>query len=208
MTTTLTSRPVQTRTSQSPSVLPRRVQSCITDRGRPAHVLMTIEEYHRLTAAEGSIVDRLAMGRRRCGTVRSTQSALWVCAPPICPDRAFRPPVRPVRTSFDGSSCSIPTLCPNCAVPGLAGRNRVSSRGRMHNRPARLFLSAIHRCSRSNSAAASGRTVETHESGAGGLRAWLEGQVLPCLRGPGAARRRGRGAAGGHPSCPRSRSRT
>lgn len=33
----------------------------ITDRGRPAHVLMTIETYHRLTGANGSIVDRLAM---------------------------------------------------------------------------------------------------------------------------------------------------
>lgn len=33
----------------------------ITDRGRPAHVLLTIEEYQRLTGGSGSIVDMLAM---------------------------------------------------------------------------------------------------------------------------------------------------
>lgn len=33
----------------------------ITDRGRPAHVLMTIEDYHRLAGEAGDIVDRLAM---------------------------------------------------------------------------------------------------------------------------------------------------
>jgi prevent-host-death family protein len=33
----------------------------ITDRGRPAHVLMTIETYRRLTGATGSLVDALAM---------------------------------------------------------------------------------------------------------------------------------------------------
>jgi len=31
----------------------------ITDRGRPAHVLMTIEDYERLVGAQGSIVDTL-----------------------------------------------------------------------------------------------------------------------------------------------------
>jgi hypothetical protein len=34
---------------------------CITDRGRPAHVLMTIEEYQRLARRQGSIADALAM---------------------------------------------------------------------------------------------------------------------------------------------------
>jgi prevent-host-death family protein len=33
----------------------------ITARGRPAHVLLSIEEYRRLTDAEQSIVDLLAM---------------------------------------------------------------------------------------------------------------------------------------------------
>jgi hypothetical protein len=33
----------------------------ITDRGRPAHVLLTIEEYQRLTGNRPSIVELLAM---------------------------------------------------------------------------------------------------------------------------------------------------
>ena len=33
----------------------------ITDRGRPAHVLLTIEEYQRITGKQQSIVDLLAM---------------------------------------------------------------------------------------------------------------------------------------------------
>ena len=33
----------------------------ITDRGRPAHVLLTIDEYHRLTGGPASIIDMLAM---------------------------------------------------------------------------------------------------------------------------------------------------
>lgn len=33
----------------------------ITDRGKPAHVLLTIEEYQRMSGAGGSIVDLLAM---------------------------------------------------------------------------------------------------------------------------------------------------
>ena len=33
----------------------------ITDRGRPAHVLLTIEAYQKLTGGEASIVDLLAM---------------------------------------------------------------------------------------------------------------------------------------------------
>ncbi len=31
----------------------------ITDRGTPAHVLLSIEEYQRLTGGQGSIIDRL-----------------------------------------------------------------------------------------------------------------------------------------------------
>ena len=33
----------------------------ITDRGRPAHVLLTIEEYQKVTRSQKSIVDLLAM---------------------------------------------------------------------------------------------------------------------------------------------------
>ncbi len=33
----------------------------ITDRGRPAHVLLTIEEYRKLTGNRDTIVDMLAM---------------------------------------------------------------------------------------------------------------------------------------------------
>ena len=33
----------------------------ITDRGKPAHVLLTIEEYRQLMGKQGSIVDLLAM---------------------------------------------------------------------------------------------------------------------------------------------------
>lgn len=33
----------------------------ITDRGKPAHVLLSIEEYHRITGKRRSIVDSLAM---------------------------------------------------------------------------------------------------------------------------------------------------
>jgi prevent-host-death family protein len=34
----------------------------ITDRGRPAHVLLSIEAYRRLAGAGSSIADRLALG--------------------------------------------------------------------------------------------------------------------------------------------------
>ena len=33
----------------------------ITDRGTPAHVLLSIEEYQRLTGAQDSIIDRLGL---------------------------------------------------------------------------------------------------------------------------------------------------
>ena len=33
----------------------------ITDRGRPAHVLLTFEAYRRLTGGQGSIIDQVAM---------------------------------------------------------------------------------------------------------------------------------------------------
>lgn len=33
----------------------------ITDRGKPAHVLLSIEEYRRLTGGQGSIIDILGL---------------------------------------------------------------------------------------------------------------------------------------------------
>ncbi len=33
----------------------------ITDRGRPSHVLLTIDEYHRLTSTEENLVDLISM---------------------------------------------------------------------------------------------------------------------------------------------------
>ena len=33
----------------------------ITDRGKPAHVLLSIEEYQRLTGDQGSIIDMLGL---------------------------------------------------------------------------------------------------------------------------------------------------
>lgn len=36
----------------------------ITDRGRPAHVLLTIEQYRQLTGQQANIVDLLSMPRQ------------------------------------------------------------------------------------------------------------------------------------------------
>lgn len=33
----------------------------ITDRGKPAHVLLSIEDYRRLTGGHGSIIDKLGL---------------------------------------------------------------------------------------------------------------------------------------------------
>jgi prevent-host-death family protein len=33
----------------------------ITDRGTPAHVLLSMEEYQRITGGQGSIIDRLGL---------------------------------------------------------------------------------------------------------------------------------------------------
>jgi prevent-host-death family protein len=58
--TTLSSREFNQDTSKAK----KAAQSgpvIITDRGRPAHVLLTIEEYQRVTHSQASIVDLLAM---------------------------------------------------------------------------------------------------------------------------------------------------
>ena len=60
MATTLTSRDFV----RNPSAAKRAAEEgpvVIADRGQPTHVLVTLEEYHRLVGVGGSIVDRLAM---------------------------------------------------------------------------------------------------------------------------------------------------
>jgi prevent-host-death family protein len=58
--TTLSSREFNQDTSRAKRAA-RRGPVFITDRGRPAHVLLTIEQYQELTGPPGSIVDLLAM---------------------------------------------------------------------------------------------------------------------------------------------------
>jgi PHD/YefM family antitoxin component YafN of YafNO toxin-antitoxin module len=58
--TTLTSRQFNQGASEAKKAADRG-PVFITDRGRPAHVLLSIEEYRRLTSGAGSIADLLAM---------------------------------------------------------------------------------------------------------------------------------------------------
>lgn len=58
--TTLTSRELNQHTSEAKTAASKG-PVFITDRGRPAHVLMSIEEYRRLTAGKPKIADLLAM---------------------------------------------------------------------------------------------------------------------------------------------------
>ena len=58
-TTTLTSREFNQDTSRAKKAA-RRGPVFITDRGRPAHVLLSIEEYQRLTGGNLSLADALA----------------------------------------------------------------------------------------------------------------------------------------------------
>ena len=58
-TTTLTSREFNQDTSRAKKAA-RRGPVFITDRGRPAHVLLSIEEYRRLTGGTLSLADALA----------------------------------------------------------------------------------------------------------------------------------------------------
>ncbi len=59
-TTKLSSREFNQDTSRAKRAA-RRGPVFITDRGRPSHVLLTVEEYERLTGGQKSIVDILAM---------------------------------------------------------------------------------------------------------------------------------------------------
>jgi prevent-host-death family protein len=58
--TTLSSREFNQDTSQAKKAA-KSGPVFITDRGRPAHVLLTIEEYQRVTRSQTSIVELLAM---------------------------------------------------------------------------------------------------------------------------------------------------
>lgn len=58
--TTLSSREFNQDTSRAKQAASRG-PVFITDRGRPAHVLLTIEDYQKLTGCQSSIVDQLAM---------------------------------------------------------------------------------------------------------------------------------------------------
>lgn len=60
MITTITSREFNQDSSRAKKAA-RRGPVFITDRGRPAHVLLSIEDYQRLTGQTASIVDLLAM---------------------------------------------------------------------------------------------------------------------------------------------------
>jgi hypothetical protein len=60
MPTTLSSREFNQDTSRAKK-LAGNGPVFITDRGRPAHVLLTIEDYRKLTGGERSIIDMLAM---------------------------------------------------------------------------------------------------------------------------------------------------
>ena len=59
MSTTLTSRAFNQDTSRAKKAA-ENGPIFITDRGRPAHVLMTIEEYQRLSGEHVSLADALA----------------------------------------------------------------------------------------------------------------------------------------------------
>lgn len=58
--TTLSSREFNQDTSRAKKAA-RNGPVFVTDRGRPSHVLLTIEEYRRLTGTGRSLVDLLAM---------------------------------------------------------------------------------------------------------------------------------------------------
>jgi len=58
--TTLSSREFNQDTSRAKQAASRG-PVFITDRGRPAHVLLSIEEYQKLAGPQATIVDQLAM---------------------------------------------------------------------------------------------------------------------------------------------------
>ena len=79
MATTLTSREFNQDTSGAKKAASRG-PVFITDRGRPAHVLLTIEEYQRLTGGHMSLAEALAQ-----------QGAGFDFDPPKAGRRMFKP---------------------------------------------------------------------------------------------------------------------
>lgn len=59
-TTTISSREFNQDTGRAKRAA-KRGPVFITDRGRPAHVLLTIEDYEKITEEHESILDKLAM---------------------------------------------------------------------------------------------------------------------------------------------------
>ena len=59
MPTTLSSREFNQDTSGAKKAA-KRGPVIITDRGRPAHVLLCIEEYHRITGKQKTLIEALA----------------------------------------------------------------------------------------------------------------------------------------------------
>ena len=59
-TTKLSSREFNQDTSRAKRAA-KKGPVFITDRGRPSHVLLTVEEYDRITGEQKSVVDLLAM---------------------------------------------------------------------------------------------------------------------------------------------------
>jgi prevent-host-death family protein len=58
--TNLSSRDFNQNTSRAKRAA-KRGPVFITDRGRPSHVLLTVEEYQRITEGQKSVLDSLAM---------------------------------------------------------------------------------------------------------------------------------------------------
>ncbi len=58
--TTMSSREFNQDTGRAKSAA-RNGPVFITDRGRPAHVLLTFEDYHRLTGSQNNIIDLLGL---------------------------------------------------------------------------------------------------------------------------------------------------
>ena len=62
MSKTITSREFNQHASQAKKAT-KQGPVFITERGKPCHVLLSIEEYHRLTRQEKNIADLLSMPR-------------------------------------------------------------------------------------------------------------------------------------------------
>lgn len=58
--TTMSSREFNQDTGRAKNAA-RNGPVMITDRGRPAHVLLTFEDYQRLTGGQGSIIDLIGL---------------------------------------------------------------------------------------------------------------------------------------------------